>query len=71
MIFKDLLLLVNKEKRERERVKAAQKIAVGMGAAVAVGVATGILFAPKSGKETRRNIKNNAINAVESIKDTV
>ena len=71
MILRDLLDLVSKEKRRQERVKAAQKFAVGMGVVAAVGVAIGIIFAPKSGKETRADLKQRAINTVETIKDTV
>ena len=71
MIMRDLLDLAGKEKRRKERVKAVQKCAIGMGIVVTVGVATGILFAPKSGKETRENMKNKAVNTVETIKDTV
>jgi gas vesicle protein len=70
MILRDLLDLVSKEKRRQERVKAAQKFAVGMGVVAAVGVATGIIFAPKSGKETRADLKQKAINTLETIKDT-
>jgi len=71
MIFRDLLDLVSKEKRKRESAKAVKKFAVGMGIVATVGVATGILFAPKSGKEIRENMKNNAVNTVNTIKDTV
>lgn len=70
MILRDLLGLVSKEKRKREIVKAAQKFAVGTGVVAAVGVATGILFAPKSGKETREDLKKKAVNTVATIKDT-
>ena len=71
MIFKDLLDSVNKEKRRRERAKVAKKVAVGMGIVATIGVATGILIAPKSGKETRKDMKNKVVNTVETIKDTV
>jgi gas vesicle protein len=71
MILRNLLDLVSKEKRKKERVKAVQKFAVGIGAVAAVGVATGILFAPKSGKETREDLKKKAVYTVETIKDTV
>jgi gas vesicle protein len=71
MILRDLLDMVSKEKRKKERVKAAQKFAVGMGVVAAVGVATGILFAPKSGKETREDLKKKSLNIVETIKGTV
>jgi len=70
MIIRDLLDLVRKEKRKRQRVKAAQKFAVGMGVVAAAGVATGILFAPKSGKEAREDLKEEVVNSVETIKDS-
>jgi len=71
MILRDLLDSLSREKKRKERVKAAQKIALVMGAVAAAGVATGIIFAPKSGKETRAVLKNAAVNTVETIKDTV
>jgi hypothetical protein len=49
--------LASKERRKNERVNATRKFAIGMGFAAVVGVAIGILFAPKSGKETREDIK--------------
>ena len=71
MSLRDLFDLVNKEKRERSKVKAAQKIAVGVSIAATVGIATGILLAPKAGKETREDIKKKVGDTVETIKDTV
>ncbi len=70
MILKDLIELVSKERRRQESIKTAQKFAVGMGILTA-GVATGIIFAPKSGKATREDLKNIAATVVENIKDTV
>ena len=71
MSLRDLFDLVNKEKRKRNKVKAAQRIAVGVSVAATVGIATGILLAPKSGKETREDMKKKAVETVETIKDTV
>lgn len=71
MIIKELIGNIGKEKKRKERVKAAQKLAVVMGAAAAVGMATGLLLAPKSGKETREEFKKKAVNTIEDIKDTV
>lgn len=71
MLIKDILDMVNKEKRKRDRADAIQKLAVGMGVVVAVSVASGILLAPKSGKETREDLKKKAIDAVEIIRDTI
>ena len=71
MILADLLDLINKDKREKLRIKTAKKFAIGIGVVAAGGVATGILLAPKSGKETRENFKKKAVSAAETIKDTV
>lgn len=71
MVLKDFIYLVNKDKRRKDRLKATQNIAVGMGIVATAGIATGILIAPKSGKETRENMKNKTVNTVETIKDKV
>jgi len=71
MILKEFIYLVNKEKRRKDKAKVAQYLAVGIGAVATAGLATGILLAPKSGKETRENIKKKAVSTVETIKDTV
>ncbi len=71
MIIRDLLDLASQEKRKRERIQVAQKFAVGIGVAATVGAATGILLAPKSGKETRKDLKKKAVNTVEAVKDKV
>ncbi len=52
--------------------KKGSKIAVAVGAIIGAvaGVAAGILAAPKSGKETRTDIKNKATELeVEAVKD--
>ena len=71
MIIRDLLDLVNKENRRKERVKATQRFAVGIGVVAAMGVATGIFFAPKSGKEMRSDMKEKAVSTVGTIKESV
>ncbi len=71
MILRDLLDVLSKERRRKEKIEAVQNIAVGIGIVTAVSVATGILFAPKSGKETREEMKIKAVNTVETIKDTI
>ena len=68
MILGDFLDLINKDKREKERIRTAQRFAVGIGVVAAVGVATGIVFAPKSGKQTREDLKKKAEKTVETIK---
>jgi gas vesicle protein len=71
MIIRDLLDMVNKDKRKKERVKAALEITIGMGIATALGVAIGVLIAPKAGKETREDLKIKVEHTVEAIKDKV
>ena len=79
MNMDELLDLVNKDKRMKNRVKSVQLFTIGLGIVVTVGfglvavagVAAGIIFAPKSGKETRADMKKKAVNTVENIKDTV
>lgn len=69
-----LLELLN-EKKERERrqkkIDAAKKFAFGS----IIGAITGIMLAPKSGKETRQDIANKTKevteNAKNSIKDSI
>lgn len=71
MIFKDILNLVNEDKRKKERAKVAQNFALGIGFVGALGVATGMLTAPKSGKETREDMKGKVANTIKTIKDNV
>jgi gas vesicle protein len=59
MIMKDFMGMVTRDKRKKVRADAAKQIAVSVGVAViaaAAGVATGILLAPKSGRETREEL---------------
>lgn len=70
MVFKDLLGMTAQDRKKKERAKAAGQIALGVGIAViaaAAGVATGILIAPKSGKETREDMKNRASSFNDAI----
>jgi gas vesicle protein len=71
MKLKDLEILLSKKKRKKERIKVAGKFALLVGVLTTIGATVGILFAPKSGKETREKIKENTIDTVETIKDTV
>lgn len=71
MALRDLLDSTGKEKKRKERAKATRDIAIGVGIATfsaAAGIATGMLIAPKSGRETRKDMKDNTLsfnNAVE------
>jgi gas vesicle protein len=66
--------LQNSVKREedkmlRRRQNAGKKIAIGAAVAGAVGYVTGILTAPKSGKETRKQLAEEAEGLKESTED--
>lgn len=71
MSLSNLLDLVSKEKIKKEREKAARKFAAGMGIVAVAGVATGMLYAPKSGKETRENMRKKVVNIAKTIKSSV
>lgn len=71
MILRGVQDLVRKEKRRKERVKAIQKFDEGMGVAATAVAATGILFVPRLRKETREDLKEKAVNTVQTIKDIV
>ena len=47
--------------REEQRKKYVRRIAVGSTIAAAAGYMAGVLTAPKSGRETRKDIKNASI----------
>lgn len=71
MILRDLRDLIGKDRREQERAEAIRMCAIGMSIAAVLGVATGILIAPQSGRETRQDIKEKAANTADLIKSTV
>jgi hypothetical protein len=67
MHMKNFWDMVTQDKRKQEKAKAAAQLAVGVGAiviAAAAGVATGILIAPKSGRETREDLKQGCRNCM-------
>lgn len=74
MIIRDLLNLAISEKKKRSKKARSQKLVVGIGAATtaaAIGVVTGILIAPRSGKETRANLRKKSIKSVASVKNAI
>lgn len=68
--IKELLELAGNQKRNEERIKSSRKFAVGISIVTAIGVAAGIIYAIKCGKETRDDLKNKAVKTVKSIKNT-
>jgi len=74
MSLRDIVDLVNKEKRKIERaktVKHAVACTAGIVAVAAAGVIIGMLFAPKSGEQTRKGIKKKTADVLGAIKDKV
>lgn len=63
----NLYKMIEKKKKERKR-KENIKIAKVATITTAVGVVSGILLAPKSGKETRNDIKDKTVEFTELAK---
>lgn len=65
----------SKVKQTRHRAHPARPILGGFLVGSAIGVATALLFAPRSGEETRMELREKAIDlrdrTTESVKDTV
>ena len=74
LILNELTNQVKKVNRAREkdiRRNRTRNMVVGAGIGSVVGVAIGILFAPKSGKETRHVIAAQAGETMKNLKDNV
>lgn len=69
MSISDLLETLGKEKRRQARAKESLRFATGMGIAALAGVTTGILIAPKSGKEIVNAMKDKTNSTVETLKN--
>ncbi|WP_353095217.1 YtxH domain-containing protein [Tissierella praeacuta] len=70
--------MINKfmeEKRRRvekaRKTENAKNLAVGTAIGTAIGAVAGILFAPKSGKETREDISQKSKDVAENVRNTV
>lgn len=74
MIFNELANKVKKIRQSRTkdiRRSRTRNMIIGAGIGSAVGVAAGILFAPKSGSETRKVIADRTGKTVKNFKDNV
>jgi len=74
MILNELANQVKKVRSSRAkdmRRSRTKNMVIGVGIGSAVGVAAGILFAPKSGKETRQIIADKTTETVKNFKDNV
>lgn len=57
-----------KEKARKEKIKTVKKFAIGTTLGAFAGAVSGILLAPKSGKETREDISKTAKDISENVK---
>ena len=74
MILDALANQVKKARSSRAkdmRRSRTKNMVIGVGIGSALGVAAGILFAPKSGKETRQIISDKTSETVRNFKDNV
>ena len=74
MILNELINQVNEARRSRAKAlrrNRTKNMVIGAGIGTAVGVAAGILFAPKSGKETRQIIADRTSETVVNLKESV
>ena len=62
-----LYKIIEKKKKE-QRKKVAKVTGMSIVSGVAAGALAGVLFAPKSGKETRKDIKEKSIEVANQIK---
>lgn len=66
-----LLKVLNNKKKENkkmQRISSAKKIGSAGAAGLLLGLAAGMLFAPKSGEETRNQIKDSKDKVTDYIK---
>ena len=74
MFLNELANQVKKVRSSRAkdmRRNRTKNMVIGAGIGSALGVAAGILFAPKSGKETRQIIADRTSETIENLKDNV
>ena len=60
-----------REAQRRRKMETAKNVATGTFIGTALGALAGILFAPKSGAETRKDIADKSKEVAENVKHTV
>ena len=66
--------IIDEKRRAVERkkkMKAAKDVATGAALGTAIGAVTGLLLAPKSGKETRKDIADKSKEVADTVKYTI
>ncbi|WP_051531169.1 YtxH domain-containing protein [Clostridiisalibacter paucivorans] len=71
MAIKGMIEKARREKEKRERAKNVKKVGTGLALGAALGSLAGLLFAPKSGSETRKDIANKTTDTVKTVKTTL
>ena len=74
MIFNELankVKIIRQSRTKDLRRNRTRNLIIGAGIGSAVGVAAGILFAPKSGSESRKVIADRTGKTVKNLKDNV
>ena len=71
MIFRDLLEHLNRQKEIERQKETCRNVAIGAAFGTMVGLAVGILFAPRSGRETRQAIADKTVDTAGQVKETV
>lgn len=71
MPIKNLFEKSRKEKERKAKKETAKKVVVGTAIGTAVGAVSGLLFAPKSGKETRDDIARKTKETTDAVKVTI
>ena len=69
MIFSNWLDQRKKEKVRKSKIKTAKNILMGTAAGSLSGLLGGLIFSPKSGKETRKDISNSSKDLTNNIKE--
>lgn len=71
MFLKDTIDRMRTEREREERRKRAGKFVLGAALGTAAGAAAGLLFAPRSGKETREQIASKTNEALDTVRDNL
>lgn len=71
MKLKDLLYLKRREREIEEKKTSAKRLVTGTAIGTVLGAVTGLLLAPKSGKETREDISEKTKETTDNVKKTM